>query len=143
MEGRKNTDERAIEERKSRNQRQVGSTYEQKAADYLMQHGVQMIASNFSCRQGEIDLIGFQDGCLLFIEVKYRKTGKSGLPEEAVGLRKQQRICRASDYFRMRSPQYAEFQVRFDVVAIEGEEIRWHKNAFPYQPYQRGGSIYW
>lgn len=111
----------------------TGRTYEEKAAEYLKQQGVRLIASNFRCRQGEIDLIGLHENCLVFFEVKYRKDGRCGMPEEAVGVSKQRKICRTSDYFRVSNKQYQHMQVRFDVIAVLGEEITWHKNAFPYQ----------
>lgn len=114
------------------NQRALGKQYEEKAAEYLKEKGFRLLSKNFQCRQGEIDLIGIQENCLVFTEVKYRSGEKSGTPEEAVGALKQQRICRASDYFRAQNPRYAQMQVRYDVIAITGENIRWYKDAFPY-----------
>lgn len=117
----------------------TGRTYEEKAAEYLKQQGVRLIVSNFRCRQGEIDLVGIHEHCLVFFEVKYRKDGRCGMPEEAVGVNKQKKICRTSDYFRISNKQYQQMQVRFDVIAVMGEEITWYKNAFFYQ----GASMSW
>ncbi|MBS7339519.1 MAG: YraN family protein [Lachnospiraceae bacterium] len=114
------------------NKRAVGAEYEAVAASYLMKQGMVLIYKNFKCRQGEVDLIGLHQNCLVFIEVKYRKNDTSGMPEEAVGLRKQAKICRTSDYFRIRYPKYSQMQVRYDVVALCNENIRWYQNAFPY-----------
>ncbi len=114
------------------NKREIGKEYEQAAASYLKQKGFQVLESNFRCRQGEVDLIGIHQECLVFVEVKYRKNDDTGSPEEAVNYRKQIRICKTSEYYRMCHPRYGDRQVRYDVVAICGEEIRWHQNAFDY-----------
>lgn len=121
------------------NQREKGKKYEEQAACYLTGQGFVLLERNFSCRQGEVDLIGFHEDCLVFVEVKYRNSLLSGWPEEAVGIRKQLRICEASDYYRYLHPEEGRRQVRYDVVAICGEEVCWHRNAFPYT---RKGKVY-
>ena len=117
---------------------ETGKQYEEIAYQYLEKAGMKLLEKNFRSRQGEVDLIGLHKGCLVFVEVKYRKTIRSGMPEEAVGDAKQKKICRTSDYFRMKHPELFKFQVRFDVLALCGEEIRWHQNAFPYRMSGRG-----
>jgi putative endonuclease len=119
----------------------VGRAFEEKASAFLEEQGVRILERNFRCRQGEIDLVGIHEGCLVFVEVKYRRNERSGMPEEAVGAGKQMKICRVSDYFRIRNKNYQDMQVRYDVVAIGGEEIRWYKNAFFYR--NQGGAPIW
>lgn len=114
------------------NKRETGSAYEEKAAAYLIQNGFQVLEKNFHCRQGEIDLVGIHGEYLVFVEVKYRKREETGLPEEAVTAAKQKKICRTSDFYRIRNHHFFGYPVRYDVVAILGEEIRWYQNAFPY-----------
>ena len=123
------------------NQVEKGKQYEEKAADFLKSQGVQILFQNYRCRQGEIDLIGLHENCLVFIEVKYRKDKRQGMLEEAVGVKKQIKICRTSDYFRMCHSNYAFMQVRYDVVAITKEEVKWYQNAFYYQ--ENHGQIRW
>lgn len=118
---------------------QKGKNYEQKAAAYLQEQGMSLLTTNYRCRQGEIDIIGIHQDCLVFVEVKYRKDEKSGMPEEAVGVSKQRKICRVSDYFRIFNRQYEKLQVRYDVAAITGEQIKWYQNAFEYQTRRQGG----
>ena len=117
---------------------QKGKNYEQKAAAYLKEQGMSLLTTNYRCRQGEIDIIGIHENCLVFVEVKYRKDEKSGMPEEAVGVSKQRKICRVSDYFRISNRQYEQLQVRYDVAAITGEQIKWYQNAFEYQTGRQG-----
>ena len=106
--------------------------YEEKAAAFLKERGFFLLDMNYRCRQGEVDLIGIHDGCLVFVEVKYRKDKRSGAPEEAVGPAKQMKICRVSDYYRLSKPAEAARQIRYDVVAICGEDVRWYRDAFNY-----------
>lgn len=114
------------------NKRETGYKYEDKAADYLKERGFALLERNFRCRQGEVDIIGLHEECLVFAEVKYRKNASAGAPEEAVGIAKQSKICMVSDYYRITNPQFEGRQVRYDVVAICGDKITWYQNAFSY-----------
>lgn len=117
-----------------------GRKYEMAAYEYLQNEGMKILQKNFRCRQGEVDLIGLHGDCLVFVEVKYRKSSRSGMPEEAVGEAKQKKICRTSEYYRMRHPEFSTLQIRYDVLALLGDEIRWHQNAFPYRQYHKGNA---
>ena len=124
------------------NLRKTGSQMEEAAAAYLTERGVTVLERNFRSRTAEIDIVGKQDGTLLFIEVKARaENQKSGTAPEAVGTTKQKRICRCADYY-MHSKGIDPYRtgIRFDVVAItmredKEPEIRWIKNAFNYTAY--------
>ena len=85
-----------------------------------------------SFRFGEIDIIGYDREYLIFFEVKYRQGDSMGSAVEAVEYRKQQKICRVSDYYRMIHHCPTDTPVRFDVIAIDGDSIRWIRNAFDY-----------
>lgn len=115
------------------NKRQKGTQIEEKVADHLKKHGMQLLERNFRSRQGEVDLIGYHDGYLVFVEVKFRSSTIKGSPQEAVGLKKQQRICAVADYYRCTHGIRLSVPVRYDVVAILGEEINWYQNAFPHR----------
>ncbi len=114
------------------NKRETGRKYEEQAARYLADRGFVLLARNFRSRQGEVDLIGIHENCLVFVEVKYRRNKAAGLPEESVGWAKQVRICKASDFYRISHPGESSRQIRYDVVAVCGEKICWYQNAFPY-----------
>ena len=124
------------------NLRKTGSQMEEAAVSYLAERGVTILERNFRSRTAEIDIVGKQDGTLLFIEVKARaENQKSGTAPEAVGTAKQKRICRCADYY-MHSKGIDPYRtgIRFDVVAItmredKEPEIRWIKNAFNYTAY--------
>lgn len=123
------------------NKKETGKRYEEEAAAYLERNGFVLLTKNFRCRQGEVDLIGIHDNCLVFVEVKYRKSIASGTPEEAVDFAKQRKICLVSDFYRVRYPMESNRQIRYDVVGICGDSIHWHQNAFSYNT--RGKRISW
>lgn len=114
------------------NTRQKGTDQEKRAAEYLEMHGMQILERNFRNRQGEIDIIGLHGDYLVFAEVKYRKSKNKGSALEAVDLRKQRQICKTADYYRYLHKLGRNTMVRYDVVAIQGEEIQWIQNAFPH-----------
>ena len=114
------------------NKRSVGTKYEDMASEYLGSHGIKIIARNFRSRSGEIDIVGHDGEYYIFFEVKYRKDGASGDPVEAVDIRKQYKISRVCDYFRVYRKLKDDDNVRFDVIAICGGDIKWYKNAFEY-----------
>ena len=112
------------------NKRTVGTDREVQAANYLEDNGMRIVERNFRCRQGEIDLIGYHEGYLVFVEVKYRSTERQGHALEAVDYRKQCKICRVADYYRYLHKVDDFTNVRYDVVAIQNGEISWTQNAF-------------
>lgn len=114
------------------NNREKGAQKEQEVCAYLLSKGIIIKERNFRCRQGEIDMIGYDGACLVFFEVKYRRSQSAGSAAEAVGYTKQRKICRTADYYRMTHHCGEDVPVRFDVIAIDGEELRWIKNAFYY-----------
>ena len=114
------------------NKRQVGSEKEEKAAKFLENRGLKILETNYRDRFGEIDIIARDNRYTVFVEVKYRKTARSGRPDEAVTFSKARTISRVADHYRIYRKLPDDAMFRFDVVAIEGENIRWHKNAFLY-----------
>ena len=114
------------------NKRSIGTKYEDMAAAYLSENGVKILARNFRSRQGEIDIVGHDGEYYIFFEVKYRKDVSAGNPVEAVNTHKQYKISRAADYFRVYRKLKDTDSIRFDVISILGEDIKWYKNAFEY-----------
>ena len=112
------------------NTRKKGAEYEQVTAAYLENHGVKILERNYRNRRGEIDLIGKDNEYTVFFEVKYRKNDEKGSPAEAVTFTKQRTICRVADYYRMTHGMGEFSAIRYDVIAIEGNQITWYKNAF-------------
>lgn len=115
------------------NRRAKGVYYEEMAAEFLKKKGLRIMERNFRCRNGEIDLIARDGRYLVFIEVKYRKDRRSGSSFAAVGKQKQRTILKVALFYLIRNGFQDDIPCRFDVVGIDGEEIRWIKNAFEYR----------
>lgn len=95
----------------------LGKQGEDLAATYLKSHGVDIIKRNYRQKSGEIDIIARDQECLVFVEVKTRKSLRYGQPFEAVTPKKQAQISRiALDY--MTRNKLSDQAVRFDVVSI-------------------------
>lgn len=115
------------------NNRKVGDAQETRAVLELEKSGYRILQKNFRCRIGEIDIIAWHQGYLVFIEVKYRKNAKAGYAAEAVTWKKQQIISRvADDYIRTHCRKIPA--CRFDVAALDGEQLTIYENAFEYIP---------
>ena len=112
------------------NKRQAGAFYEEKAASWLEERGMRILERNYRCRQGEIDLVGYDGDCLVFVEVKYRRDLHAGHPAEAVDLKKQRKIARTALYYCRERKIPQDYPCRFDVVSVLGEEIEHIKDAF-------------
>ncbi len=97
----------------------LGRYGEQLAAEHLTAAGMTVLARNWRCPQGELDLVlRDTDGTVVFCEVKTRSGTGFGEPSEAVGARKARTLrvlaCRWLD--ENRPPEAAE--LRFDVVSV-------------------------
>lgn len=112
-----------------KNNREIGSVGETIACDYLERKGYQILKRNFRCKLGEIDIIAFSNGYIVFVEVKYRENNKCGYPREAVNYYKQKNITRVASYYLMIDGSY-NTNCRFDVVEIMGNKIKHIPNAF-------------
>ena len=94
----------------------VGSWGESVAAEYLRKKRYKLVAMNYRCRYGEIDLIVSNRKYLVFVEVKLRKTNKFAAACEHVDYHKQQRLRTTAEFFL--SEYQTALQPRFDVIEI-------------------------
>ena len=104
----------------------VGRDAEARAQRFLEQQGLILIEKNFRCRGGEIDLIMREQQILVFVEVRFRKDQRFGGAAASVGPVKQQRMWRSASIYLMRFLRPPA--CRFDLVAIEGDDLHWIKN---------------
>lgn len=103
----------------------TGRWGESLAADYLQKKRYQLVALNYRCRYGEIDLIVRNRRYLVFVEVKLRKSDDFARAAEFVDLKKQDRIRTTAQLWL--STHETDLQPRFDVVEIyapQGMETR-------------------
>jgi len=90
---------------------------EEQAAKYLLKKGYSIVAQNYRCRNGEIDLIVSKAKVLVFVEVKARKTLAFGVPAAAVTRRKQAKL-RATAWHYLGNCREHYLWIRFDVIEI-------------------------
>lgn len=114
------------------NLRNIGKKYEQQACAFLEDKGYRIVANNYSCKFGEIDIIAVKDRYICFVEVKYRSSNTHGNPEEAVTYHKMKKICKSAEFFLFSHKMYMDFQMRFDVISILGDKIQMYENAFDF-----------
>ena len=125
------------------NKRSVGSIYEQLAAEQLINMGYSVLACNYRNRFGEIDIIAEQrqrarlfagtakeGDTICFCEVKYRRDNGCGRALEAVGYSKQKKIISVARYYLMTHGLNEWTPCRFDVIAVDDDEVTVLKNAF-------------
>ena len=96
----------------------LGQSGEQVAAAHLAHSGYTILATNYTTRFAEIDIIAVTKDCLVFVEVKARTSLKKGFPREAVHADKQHKIIQAAQQFMKTRPSNDWRHVRFDVVEI-------------------------
>ena len=98
----------------------VGAWGEALAANYLQKKKYRLIATNYRCRYGEIDLIAANKKYLVFVEVKLRKSAKFANAFEFVDHHKQERLRTTAQMYLSQNP--TELQPRFDVIEIYAPE---------------------
>lgn len=113
-----------------KNNRSLGSFYEQQAASFLEERGWHILERNYRCSRGEIDLICRDREVLVFVEVKYRSDDCFGVPMEAVDSRKQVRIRKTAAAYLGKRKLPFDTPCRFDVVGIGNKGIELLENAF-------------
>ncbi len=113
----------------------LGDAAEDRALAHLQRHGLVLEGRNYRLAGGprqrgaEIDHIQRdRDGTLVFCEVRARRNTAHGGAAASVDARKRQRIARAAAHYLMRYA--APPPCRFDVVAIDGDELSWLRGAF-------------
>ncbi len=94
----------------------LGAWGESVAADYLRSKRYRIIASNYRCRVGEIDLIAVNGEYMAFVEVKLRKNADFAQAREFVDQGKQRRIRMTAALYLSAHP--TKLQPRFDVIEI-------------------------
>jgi putative endonuclease len=111
----------------------LGAEGEREAEKFLRRQRYTIVARNYRCPAGEVDLIAIDRSIVVFIEVKTRTQPGFGSPLEAVDRRKQRQILRAAQYY-ISEKRLHHRDARFDVVGVwwDGGRVRCElvKNAF-------------
>ena len=86
------------------------------AAELLQKRGMRIVAANYTCRYGEIDIIAADNETICFVEVKTRKVNSMVSGAEAVTPQKQRKIITTALLYLQEHP--CDLQPRFDVLAV-------------------------
>ncbi|WP_235261400.1 YraN family protein [Candidatus Francisella endociliophora] len=78
---------------------------------------------------GEIDIIVLDKDILIFVEVKYRRKTNFAKAEKMFKYSKQQKLINTTNIFLQQNLKYEGHESRFDLVAINKDDINWIKNA--------------
>lgn len=108
----------------------AGRRAEALAERALLSAGLRIIARNFRCRHGEIDLIAQEGETLVFCEVRLRSARGYGGAAESIDAAKQARIIAAARYYLSARRETA---CRFDVLLLQNLDsarMRWIRDAF-------------
>lgn len=112
-------------------ERPDGDRWEEKAAHWLHDRGLQPVAHQVRSRRGEIDLVMRDGNTAVIVEVRYRQHRTHGSATESIGHRKRQRIIRTALAWWVHSGQHHFTGLRFDTVTFDGNDAPvWTVNAF-------------
>ena len=98
-----------------------GKAAEDFALAELSKKGFRLIERNFSCKQGELDLVMMDGNELVFIEVRYRKSKDFGDGLESIDYHKQRKLRLAAETWLGKNQSTTFKGCRFDVMSISGE----------------------
>lgn len=110
-----------------------GARAEQLAVDYLQSHGLRILARNFRCRGGELDIVAEQGGTIAFIEVRLRQRHDFGGAAGSISATKQRRIILAARHWLHQEKRFGNRPCRFDAILLDRPEtsaIEWLRDAF-------------
>ena len=103
----------------------IGKLGEDKACEYLRQHGYKIIERNFRKGYGEIDIVALDKNTLVFIEVKTRTSNNFGSPLESITYWKLKTLIKTAQYYKMTHPKLPD-SLRIDAVAVtlNGDKVQ-------------------
>ena len=107
-----------------------GIESEAMAAAFLEGRGLTIVARNYRCRMGEIDLVARDGGTTVFVEVRRRASSAFGGAAASITSKKRTKLIMAARHYLSRLREVP--QCRFDALLIEGEppRIEWIRDAF-------------
>jgi putative endonuclease len=102
--------------------KQLGAAGEQHAEAFLKKQGYTILARNWRCRSGEIDIIALEGELVVFVEVRTRtSSARFGTPEESIDARKQHQVIATSQVY-LHQNQLHDHQVRFDTISVYADQ---------------------
>ncbi|MBI4234640.1 MAG: YraN family protein [Chloroflexi bacterium] len=97
----------------------LGARGEEAACGFLTRRGYTILARNFRCREGEIDIVARKEEVLVFVEVRTRRSRTFGGPEESVTRAKEGRLVAAANRYLQEHDE--DLPWRIDLVGVEAD----------------------
>ena len=97
--------------------KKLGRVGERAAARHLKSNGYRILARNFACPVGELDLVCYHDGAIVFVEVKTRQHDTSTDPEENITRAKRRKLELTARAW-LASHREPDCAYRFDAVSV-------------------------
>jgi len=113
----------------------IAAIGEELAANFLKKKGYKILQRNYRRKIGEIDVVCYERGTIVFVEVKTRSSNNYGVPELSVTKTKKRQIIKVAQYY-LAEKKIEGIAVRFDVVSVfysptkSKPVITLYKNAF-------------
>ncbi len=109
----------------SETRRNTGALGEKLAEEHLKKHGYEILHRNYRTSLGEIDIVAREGDCLVFVEVRTKRSLRFGTPEESITrVKKAKLVDLAESYLQRNDTQIYDWRV--DVVAVvmgKGNEV--------------------
>jgi putative endonuclease len=97
--------------------RWFGSRSERAAARFLQRLGYRLVARNYRCPHGELDLVAVDGACVVFVEVRSTESADPAVPAASVNDAKQRRLTQLALFF-LQQHRLLNHPARFDVLAL-------------------------
>jgi putative endonuclease len=101
--------------------RTLGQRGEALAAEHLRRLGYQVLATNFRCQWGEVDIVAMDGTTLVFVEVRTRRGAGFGTPQESLTPRKRAHLVAAAETYLQENPD-APKEWRIDLVSVTARQ---------------------
>jgi len=111
----------------------AGNEAEDSALAYLKKFGLKLVARNYRCKAGELDLVMLDGRTLVLIEVRFRSSDHYGGAAASITAKKQRRIITAARHLLATRADLRRYPARFDVIAMSSlghDNVQWIKGAF-------------
>lgn len=102
---------------------EIGRAGEQAAAEWLHRNGFELLHRNWRQGRYELDIVARRAGIVHFIEVKARREGSLTSPEQAITPAKARALFQAAQAYIAHNG--VDLETQFDLIAVQGEEIRY------------------
>ena len=119
------------------NSQEIGKIGEEIAKKYLLENNYKIVAKNFRCKFGEIDIIAYDKEELVFIEVKTRTSNKYGTGINSINRIKQQHLYKTAEYYLYKKKINKSIRIDAIEINLKGElvSLKHYKNIILDKPY--------